>query len=182
MKPDSQAPSDLVPLLRQQLLLAQVRIMELEDVRDELAPRLEETRGLLVAAQALAEAKVDEAAHLEKTRADLQAQFEHLRHTQHVTNAALEAARADLATQRARQSALLDEIADLQSLSRQLAEAESAHRARSAGQEAALNHLRTEHAALAARIADLDASQRALKASRSWRWTAWLRSIERRFR
>ena len=95
MKSDPQAPADLLALLRQQLLLAQVRIMELEDERDELAPRLAETSALLAAAQSLAEAKVGEATHLEKVRADLQAQFDHLRHTQHVTNEALTAARAD---------------------------------------------------------------------------------------
>ena len=182
MKPDSQAPSDLLPLLRQQLLLAQVRIMELEDARDELAPRLQETSALLAAAQALVEQKVDEAAHLEQVRVDLQVQFDYLRHTQHVTNEALEAVRAEQVTQLNRQTALLAEIEDQQSLVRQLSEADAAHRARAAEQAAALSGLRNENTAQTARIAELDAEQRALKASRSWRWTAWLRSIERFFR
>src|SRR6187551_879288 len=98
MKSDSQAPADLLALLRQQLLLAQVRIMELEDERDELAPRLAETSALLAAAQSLSEAKVEEAAHLEKVRAALQTQFDHLRHTQHVTHEALTAARNEITT------------------------------------------------------------------------------------
>src|SRR5207244_4113651 len=54
MKSDPPAPTDLLALLRQQLLLAQVRLMELEDERDELAPRLAEADALLAAAQSLA--------------------------------------------------------------------------------------------------------------------------------
>lgn len=65
MKPVPSEPSDLVNRLRQQLILAQVRIMELEDERDTLTPRLAETGQLLQAAQSLADRKMDEAAHLE---------------------------------------------------------------------------------------------------------------------
>jgi len=70
MKPDSQEPANLLNLLRQQLILAQVRIMELEDERDGLTPRLAELTRLLAAAQSLADRKLDEAAHLEKVLAD----------------------------------------------------------------------------------------------------------------
>ncbi|MDI1318910.1 MAG: hypothetical protein PSW75_01785, partial [bacterium] len=78
MKPDSQEPADLLNLLRQQLILAQVRIMELEDERDGLTPRLAELTQLLAAAQTLADRKLDEAAHLEKVLTDTRAHSEHL--------------------------------------------------------------------------------------------------------
>lgn len=168
-------PADLVQRLRQQMILAQVRLMELEDERDELAPRVTELENLLTSAQKLADQKLEEAAHLDQVRAGLQAQFEHMRHMQHVTNEALNATRAQLAA--AQQS---------------LAEAD----ARATSQEAALTSLRTNLAqgasdlqaarnalqAHSERIAQLDAELRALKTSRSWRWTAWLRALERALR
>ncbi|MBP7481691.1 MAG: hypothetical protein KA788_04075, partial [Lacunisphaera sp.] len=58
----SDPPADPILLLRQQLILAQVRLMELEDIRDELTPQLAEAEQLLVAAQTLADQKSDEAA------------------------------------------------------------------------------------------------------------------------
>ena len=181
MKPDPQALADLLALLRQQLLLAQVRIMELEDERDELAPRLAETSALLSAAQSLADAKVDEAAHLERVRTDLQAQFEHLRHAQHVTHEALTAARNEIATLTAgtealRQQDLLsrDAIDRLQTAAGALQET----LVRTGQQLAESERISAERAT---RLQQLDAELRALKSSRSWRWTAWLRTIERLF-
>lgn len=175
MKPASSEPAELLNRVRQQLILAQVRIMELEDVRDELAPRLAETDRLLRAAQELADAKADEAAHLEKVRADLQAQFEHMRHMQHVTNEALDTTRGQLATagqsiERLRQEAigLLTQTAHLSEQTGRL--------------QQELSETRATAATRLARIEELDAAQRAMKASRSWRWTAWLRSLERLLR
>jgi hypothetical protein len=182
MPPDSPAPADLIPLLRQQLLLAQVRIMELEDTRDEQAPRLAESSALLAAAQALAEQKVGEAAHLEKVRAELQAQFDHLRHVQHTTNEALNAARAEAAQLTSRQTELLAEVEQLHLLTRQLAEAERAHLVRRTELETNLAEVTQVSTGRAARIQQLDVERHAMKASRSWRWTAWLRAIERWFK
>ncbi len=144
MKPDHPDPAETFQRVRQQLILAQVRIMELEDVRDETAARLGETESLLRAAQALADQKLDEAAHAEQTRADLQAQFAHLQHVQHVTHEALGIASKQL--EEARQ------VLELQ--------------------------LR-ETATRQQRIEQLDAEIRSLRSSRSWRWTAWLRALER---
>jgi chromosome segregation ATPase len=97
MKPDPTEPSDLVIRLRQQLILAQVRIMELEDARDSLAPQLAELEQLLAAAQNLADQKLDEAAHLEKILAEARAQAEQLRQAQQQTGAELAEARTALA-------------------------------------------------------------------------------------
>lgn len=182
MKPENQAPADLPNLLRQQLILAQVRIMELEDRADELAPRLRETEQLLASAQTLAARQTEEATHLEKVRSELQAQYDHLRHMQHVTNEALVAARADAAGQLARVNQLLVETEALHQLTSELAAADRAKGQQLAQVSAELAALREESNTRLARVQELDAERRALKASRSWRWTAWLRSLERAMR
>ncbi len=179
MKPDPAVPADQLNLLRQQLILAQVRIMELEDGRDELLPKLAEGEKLLTAAQSIADKKLEETVHLEKVRADLQAQYEHMRHMQHVTNEALTAARAAGAALAEREKILLAEVADLQAHARQLADTGRQQLDRITATETALRAAQIESAARQERITQLDTEQRALKASRSWRWTAWLRSLER---
>ena len=97
MKSAPSVPPDLVIRLRQQLILAQVRIMELEDERDCLAPRLAELAQLLAAAQTLADRKVDETAHLVEVLADLQAQAGQLHQLQQQAGQDLAATRAALA-------------------------------------------------------------------------------------
>jgi len=179
MKPDPAAPADQLNLLRQQLILAQVRIMELEDTRDEMAPRLAAVEKLLAAAQTLADQKLDEAAHLEKVRSDLQAQFEHMRHMQHVTNEALTAARGEVAARAVREANLLGEVENLQKLVHLQAEGSRQQLDRIAALTTELRATQTESATRLERINQLDAEQRAMKAARSWRWTAWLRSLER---
>jgi chromosome segregation ATPase len=82
MTPAPSETAELIIRLRQQLILAQVRIMELEDERDLLAPRLAEIEGLLAAAQKLADGKVGEAAHLTRVVADTQAHAMNLRELQ----------------------------------------------------------------------------------------------------
>ncbi len=170
-----QDQADLVPQLRQQLILAQVRIMELEDMRDELAPQLAESRKLLAAAQTLADAKLDEAAHLEKVRADLQAHYEHLRHMQHVTHEALTDTRARLVT-------CEQTLAAEQQTTATLTATRHGLEARLEESLAGLAHSRALAEQRAGRIGELDAELRAMKGSRSWRWTGWLRSLERAFR
>lgn len=179
MKPDPAAPADQLNLLRQQLILAQVRIMELEDTRDELGPKLVEVEKLLAAAQTMADQKIGEAVHLDQVRADLQAQYDHLRHMQHVTNEALTATRAEAAALGEREKTLLSEVENLHALTRQLAEAGRQQLARISHLESSLAAAQAESAVSLRRINELDAEQRALKSSRSWRWTAWLRSLER---
>ncbi len=181
MKPDPAAPADPLNLLRQQLILAQVRIMELEDARDELAPQVANLEKLLAGAQTLADRKTDEVAHLERVGTSLQAEYEHMRHMQHVTNEALNAARAEAGVLASREKALLSEAENLHLLTRQLAEFERQHLTRLAALEKELSAALSESSARQERINQLDAEQRTMKASRSWRWTAWLRSLERTF-
>lgn len=181
MNPAPATPDEHIRLLRQQLILAQVRIMELEDMRDELNPRVAELEQLLTDAQRLVDRKSGEAAHHESVRTKLQAQYDHLRHMQHVTNQALEETRTELQTATAQANLLRDEIGRLQLLIAQQAELNRDQQERLGQLQAGLDDTQAESASRLARIHELDAEQRAMKASRSWRWTAWLRSLERLF-
>ena len=172
MKPADPDPAELLLRVRQQLILAQVRIMELEDARDAAGARAAEFDALTTAAQQLADRKLEEAAHLEQTRADLQTQFEHLRHVQHVTNEALEATRRDLAL--ANQSVAQEKLISA-GLGTQLQQCQSAL----AELQGRLQAVETESAARQDRIAVLTAELNADVSSRSWRWTAWLRALGR---
>lgn len=142
MKPDSPEPAELQHRVRQQLILAQVRIMELEDARAELAAKLAEAGQLQRATQALADRKLDEAAHLEKVLADIQTHLERLHQQQVQANRDFEATCAALA--------------------------------QSEAQLAAGN---TTVRQLVADLLKLNVELAAIKSSRSWRWTAWLRAL-----
>jgi chromosome segregation ATPase len=122
---------------------------------------------------------VDEAAHLAKMQAELQSQATHLRHMQHITNEALNEARAQLTGTASRLAAaeqrggeLSKEIITLADQAGQLNQTISR-----LGLEVA--EANSTAAARLARLNELEAEIRAMKASRSWRWTSWLRSIER---
>lgn len=137
MTPAPSETAELVNRLRQQLILAQVRIMELEDERDQLAPRLTEIESLLAAAQQLADAKTSEAGHLGKVVAETQAHAANLQQ-------------------------LIDQAtASLAALQARLGLAEAASTAARLDAEATIAGLRAEIVRM--------------KATRSWRWTAWLR-------
>jgi chromosome segregation ATPase len=97
MTPAPSETAELINRLRQQLILAQVRIMELEDERDGLAPRVAEIGALLAAAQNLADGKIDEAAHLGRVLADTQAHVTSLLQQLAVAGADLAASRGRLA-------------------------------------------------------------------------------------
>ena len=181
MKPALPETAELLHRVRQQLLLAQVRIMELEDVRDELSPRLAETSRLLTAAQTLADQEHEKAGHLDQTLSRLQAQYEHMRHMQHITNEALNDTRRQLAEAA---GLLADTERQCGRLQAELAELTD----RATGLESTVNRLRQDlDATTATATTRLDyGNQRdqeicALRDSRSWRWTAWLRALERFF-
>ena len=142
MKPASPEPADLVPRLRQQLILAQVRVMELEDVRLGLVPRLVELEKLLAQAQTLADQKTDEVAHLTQVVAGLQGQLAHLQQAHQLAGQDLTATRAVVAE----------------------ANAEVARHAATLAQ-------------VGATLRQTETELKNVKASRSWRWTAWLRAL-----
>lgn len=168
MEPAPSDTAELVHRVRQQLILAQVRIMELEDERDDCAGQLSEINKLLATAQLLADQKIEEATHLTKVREDLHAQYEHMRHMQHVTNEALNLTRQQLETATSYQTQLQSKTTllngkitaldvHLGELTQQLGDSRNA----STLQQERINRLETE------------LSQ--IKATRSWRWTSWLR-------
>lgn len=181
MDPAPRDPAEHLRLLRQQLLLAQVRVMEMEDESAARAARVADAEKLLADAQRLADAKLDESVHLTRTLGDLQQQFQHLRHMQHLTNEALEQTRASLA-------AAGDSLKGEQGARAAAESAAAALQSSLAGRESELQAAAAERdrqaaeaAARAARIGQLDSEIRTMKSSASWRWTAWLRSLARAF-
>lgn len=172
MDPAPLDPAEHLRRLRQQVILAQVRVMELEDERDAARHDLAAADQRIAEAQTLADAQTERADHLARTLETHQAEFQHLRHVQHVTNEALNDTRSRLA-------ALETELTAARATAERLA----------ADLQATLGEHRRTHETLDAaqaevvrqgqRLMELDREQRALKASRSWRWTAWLRAIER---
>ncbi len=168
------APSETVILqrLRQQLILSQVRIMELEDIRDKSSGRCTDAEKLTEAAQCLVDQKLEEAGHLAKVHDELQAQFEHMRHMQHVTNEALNLTRVQLASCAENRAQLQGDVVLLTS-----------QNARLSNTVTDLNRQLTESNTIStARLEQINQLQgeiRTLKATRSWRWTGWLRTIGR---
>ncbi|MBA4135765.1 MAG: hypothetical protein C0518_00450 [Opitutus sp.] len=149
MTPASPEPTELQNRLRQQLILAQVRIMELEDAREMLAPRLLELERLLQSAQQLADEKLEEAKHLGEVTAATQA---HAAAVQQQLDAAL----IQFREQSAQLARTLENAAECEAESMTLRGQLEAERARTS--------------ALAGELARL-------QATRSWRWTAWLRRL-----
>lgn len=157
--PDSSiAPADA---LRRQLILAQVQLMELEDARDDLQTRLDSSRDLLAQAQRLGDQALQDRGRLEDELRNLQA-----------ADAALQATESSLRTElsvtREREAALAARLATL--------ETQLAAQRRTLADSDALSASRQT------RIDQLETERRELKASRSWRYTAPLRSLERALR
>jgi len=148
--------TELVTRLRQQLIQAQVRIMELEDVRDQLAPQVGELSGLRRAAQTVADQKLEEAAHLQRVLAEARSR-----------GAALQE-QVQLAA---------GQIARLEQLNQTSAAELGREQDRHAQTAAALRLAQEESAALRLGMEQLEGRLHRLQATRSWRWTAWLRRL-----
>ncbi len=186
--PGSTGPSSLLDVQRE-LIRAQISLQELEDAREELEHRLNESRELQTAAQQLADRATADFDHLDRAHRELLAHRDHLQHVQHVTHQALEQVRADLATRDAQLAGTRQELAAAQDAHHRAAALveQLTGELRSAREEAQrLNQHIAELTTLAeqraSRIQQLESEVRAMKASRSWRWTAWLRSVERALR
>jgi chromosome segregation ATPase len=113
MTPAPSETAELVLRLRQQLILAQVRIMELEDERDWLMPRLAETEALLAAAQKMADGKIEEAAHLGRVLAETQIHVAGLQQRFTAASAETAATRTRLAQAEATAAAAEKKLAEL---------------------------------------------------------------------
>ncbi len=170
----SDATPSLVALQRE-LILAQITLQELEDAREELLGRLAEQGRLQREAQDLADRALADHDHLATAHRDLLAHRDHLQHVLHVTNEALESTRSQLRTTENDLAAAKTRSAELEADLKAI-QAEAARLSRELAATAELAAQR------AARIGQLDGELRAMKSSRSWRWTAWLRSLERTWR
>lgn len=71
MKPATPDPAEPSTRLNQQLILAQVRIMELEDARADLSAQLARLDPLLTETQSIANARIAERDHLLKLKVEL---------------------------------------------------------------------------------------------------------------
>lgn len=147
-------PDRELSLLRKQLILSQVQILELEDTRDELKSALEHRAEVLAELQEIADGALADASEANAAKSES------------------DRAARDLISQRdqIRQSvAKLEQEAAV--TNREVAEVRRA-----------LDEARGDLTAHTSRIATLDAEMRAVKASRSWRWMGPLRSLERLLR
>jgi chromosome segregation ATPase len=172
--------------LQRQLVLAQVRILELEDLRDDAATRIKQLDALLADLQGKANQALADHDHLQGAHRDLLAHRDHVQHLLHVANQNLaeahaQAARltADLAAAASREDTLRGTVARLEGqvadLDARLQQAE----ARGRDLDHRIEELNSVARMRLERIHQLDAELRAMKASRSWRWTKPLRAVER---
>jgi hypothetical protein len=133
--------------LQKQLILAQVRILELEDLRDELQAAIQHRSKVFADLQVIADRSLLDAEHSYRT----------------------------LDQERAEKAALKNRLETLQR-----SEADAARHLAACRDE--LTQAQTAAAAHASRIEILDRELRSVKASRSWRWSAPLRFVERLWR
>lgn len=174
--------------LQRQLVLAQVRILELEDIRDDAKTRITELDQLLAELQGKANQALSDFDHLQGVHRELLTHRDHLQHLLHLSNQAAEDARgqaqhlaAELEAAAKRAGDLRTVISNLEqhstNLSTQLLRAEE----RGRDLDRQLNELQAVATARLERITQLDTEVRAMKASHSWRWTRPLRAVERYF-
>jgi chromosome segregation ATPase len=175
--------------LQRQLVMAQVRILELEDIRDDAQTRITELDTLLADLQGKANQALGDFDHLQGVHREMLAHRDHLQHLLHLSNQALEESRgqvqrlgAELEAAAKRETGLRETISGLEKLGTVLnarvtqLDAQARELARQLQEANTLAGTRLE------RINQLDAELRAMKASRSWRWTQPLRAVERFFR
>lgn len=101
---------------------------------------------------------------------------------QHVTDEALSATRAQLAAAEQSIERLRQEAVGLLTQTAHLSEETGRLGGQASQLQRELADARAAAAARQARIEALDAERRTMRASRSWRWTAWLRALEQAFR
>lgn len=147
MKPAPMETADIAQQLRQQLILAQVRIMELEDASHDLASRLTQVDQTLTEMQSIVQNRITERDRLSVQNSELESQLNDARLQLVEINHSIQQSQA-------RESELRKTLA----------------------------HTENTSAERQARIGNQEVQLHALKTSRSWRWTAPLRSLERLFR
>lgn len=175
--------------LQRELVLAQVRILELEDIRDDAKTRISELDRILAELQAKADQALGDFDHLQGVHQQMLAHRDHLQHLLHLSEKALEEIRGEaqrlaaaLAAAGKRETDLHAQISRLEIRSAELAAQITQLEERGRDLDRQLAELSAVAATRLDRLNQLDAEVRAMKASRSWRWTKPLRSVERFFR
>lgn len=161
MTPAPDSSPDEHAALRRQLILAQVQLMELEDAHDDLRTQLAAARELLAQTQRLGDQALTERDRADLAQRNLQAALATLQ-------AGEIALRSDLASAREREAALAARL--------------SATETQLAARDLTLGDMAAAAAARQARLDQIESERRTMKASRSWRWTAPLRALERTLR
>lgn len=146
--------ADRLSPLQKQLILSQVQILELEDLRDELQAAINHRTKVFSELQTIADGALLESQESRQVATRSQETLDRAQ----AENAGL---RRQIETLQRAEAGIAEQLAASR---RQLADAQALA------------------AAHASRIETLDAELRHLKASRSWRWSAPLRSLERIFR
>jgi chromosome segregation ATPase len=182
--PNDKAITDL----QRQLVLAQVRILELEDIRDDAGTKIAELDRLLAELQGRANQALGDHDHLQGAHRELLAHRDHVQHLLHLSNQALEESRgqvaqltAQLAAGARREQDLLAQVAGLDEKVAQLEGKILQLEDRGRDLTRQIDALNQTALTRLERINQLDAELRAMKASRSWRWTKPIRAIERFF-
>lgn len=178
---DSRANPETTTLagVQRELILAQITLQELEDAREELMTKAASAERLQRDTQAQADRALADFDHLDRVHRELLAHRDHLQHVLHVTNEALTATRAELQVREQELQAARAELAATQAHAAELTAHLRGARDEIGRLEMALRDQTATAEQRAARIQQLDSELRHMKASRSWRWSAWLRSIER---
>lgn len=182
----AETPKATISDLQRQLVMAQVRILELEDIRDDARTRLADLETLLRDLQGKADRALGDFDHLQAAHGQLLSHRDHLQHLLHVANQALEESRGQAQRQAAelqaageRETGLRATLARLEQELAALLDRTARLEERGRDLERQIQELTSLAGARLDRINQLDAELRAMKASRSWRWTKPLRAIER---
>ena len=153
MKPTPNSSAPATDALRQQLILAQIQLMELEDLRDSLQTKLAAAHTLLDQSRLLADNTLQAQDRTESARRELAEESTKLR-------ASLRQAREQEVGLAARFTQAQAALAD---------------------RDRTLHDIHAVLATLRSRIEQLEAERLALKTSLSWRYTAPLRALQRLF-
>lgn len=179
MPPSGRTNPTTLAEVQRELILAQITLQELEDAREELLTKAASAERLQRETQAQADRALADFDHLDRVHRELLAHRDHLQHVLHVTNEALTATRTELQVREQELQGARAELAAVQAHAAELTVHLRGARDEIGRLENALRDQTAVGEQRATRIQQLDSELRHMKASRSWRWSAWLRSIER---